>query len=195
MTSPVMVSSMQSMTSYTSSVPLASPAPHVEQLQVPPPYARVFPSHHLPGVGIPWHSYIVYSTGAQQQHGGGVQHPVLPHHIHSQGEHPGQVYPTPQPVGYPVPVVYSRGPMSPPVTAQRTSKPRPSPNYPPPSSSHQPAPITCYPPPPFSPISQFRSPPPPIPQQLQQVSCSSQAAVVHGTRKDTNPKVSTFIIS
>jgi len=171
MTSPVMVSSMQSMTCYTSSVPLASPT-HVDPCHVPPPYTRVFPSHHLPGVDMSWSNYIVYSTGAQPQH------PVLPQHSHS------LAHPSLQPVGYPV--VYSRGPMSPPVTAEITSMPRPSPSYPPPSSAHQPAPHTSYPPPPFSPISQFRSPPPPIPQHLQppQDSCSSKRAVTHGTRMD-----------
>merc|ERR1719449_473872 len=59
---------------------------------------------------------------------------------------------------------------------------RPSPQYPRSSSSQMPAPPLSYPPPPFSPISQFRSPPPPVlkpvqppPQSKPSSTCSSRS--------------------
>jgi len=201
-TSPVVVTSMQSMPGYTNTVSLGSPNPHGDPRQV-----RVFPNH-LGGLGVPWpHNLIVYSLGAPQSANllPGEQPGYPPHPTHQQLQDmprppsqlfapfqpPNRSHPSPQPGGYPL--SQAQGPTnrghpgykSPQTPAhQLSNKPRPSPQYPPPhpSAAHLSAPLTSYPPPPFSPISQFRSPPPQVPKQLQappkpNCSCSSQGDV------------------
>merc|ERR1719153_1683005 len=122
MASPVVVTSMQqSMLGYTNTtVPLVPP----QQVPVPvSPYARMFPSHPLPGLGVPstWHNYIVYSMGAQQPPAimpcSDADQAVYPQrqythqHLQLQRPPPSQVYqsfqppnrshPSPKPGGYP----------------------------------------------------------------------------------------------
>jgi len=227
MTSPVVVTSMQSMSSYSNTVPLASPTPLVDPRHIPSPYARVFPTHHLAGLGVTWPTnYIVYSMGGAPQtsimpsHHGGVadqhvyQHPSLQqlevprpsNQLFAPFQPPNRSHPSPQPGGYPIgqaQVLNNRGhpgyksPQTP--AHQMSSKPRPSPQYPPPHpiAAHLPAPpLTSYPPPPFSPISQFRSPPPPVQKQLKappvlskpSCSCSSQGEVQTATTVTRNEK-------
>ena len=154
----------------------------------------MFPSHPLPGLGVPsaWHhNYFVYSMGAQQppaimpcSDADQAVYPQRQHthqHLNLQRQPPSQVYqsfqppnrshPSPQPGGYPAERVIaptSRAPTGSrsPITSVQAST-RPSPPYPPPSTAQMSAAPPSYPPPPFSPISQFRSPPPPVPRQFQ----------------------------
>jgi len=184
MASPVVVNNMQQSLSGFSNTSVPVVAPH----QVPvSPYARIFPTHPMPVPGAPsvWHNYIVYSMGAQQPPA------IMPcsdadqlhnhQHLHLQRPPPSQVYqsfqplkranPSPKPGGYPTDRAMaptSRAPTgcrSP--TTSAPSSTRPSPQYPPPRLGQMPIAPPSYPPPPFSPISQFRSPPPPVPGQFQ----------------------------
>ena len=89
----------------------------------------------------------------------------LPFHPHAQLALPG---------GYPVHHLAAsqgtNGYKSPktPTSAVASNKARPSPGYPPPSTARiSGPPLTSYPPPPFSPITQFRSPPPHVSRQGQ----------------------------
>jgi len=225
MSSPVVVTSMQSVAGSVNSLPVLSPGQHSDIAPIPPaPLHRVFPTH-LPGLGVTGQNYLVYSLTAPQSSHMPQSQVLAPDHI-AYHPHPSRLqlqshlrppnqyastfhppnrsYPTsPQPGGYTSaqpPAVdhyrHSRGhpghqksPQTP-AAHQMPSKPRASPQYPPPrpSSAHQdgnvflPVPgLTSYPPPPFSPISQFSSPPPKV-QQKQVLlppprtdcSCSSQ---------------------
>merc|ERR1719184_99269 len=112
--------------------------------------------------------------------------PPPPSHVYQSFQPPNRSHPSPKPGGYPTERVMapsSRAPTScrSPTTSALSST-RPSPKYPPPSTGQNPAAPLSYPPPPFSPISQFRSPPPPIPRQFQTQtqskppgSCSSRS--------------------
>lgn len=159
---PVVVTSMQEcLQAFNTSVPLASPVPMVTQ-----PYTRVFPNHPSSGHCTPttWHNHFIFSSMG----------PVQPGTLHSSvADQAVQIYPafpshnvTSLPGAYPVHQAPAAqccmGYKSPKSNVE--SKPRPSPNYPPPSNPDNP--LTSYPPPPFSPISQFRSPPPPVPRQV-----------------------------
>ena len=190
MASPQVVTSMQqTMSGYThTTVPMISS----QQVQGSP-YTRMFPGQ-LPGNGVhtAWHNYIVYSLGGAQQPTIVYPPQLQQHtqqHLDLQRPPPTQVYqsfqppnrshPSPQPGGYPMNqtmVPTARGPSggkSPIVPSLHTSmKPGPSPQYPPPSTAKMPAAPMSYPPPPFSPISQFKSPPPPVQREFQAPSRS-----------------------
>ena len=175
---PVVISSVHSMTTSTT-VPLASPAPIVDHQVAASPYTRVFQNNPLPGLSAPppWHNYIVYSMGATQHitplpcnASNPAVYPhtsqmYLPFNPHAQLALPG---------GYPVHQLAAshgtNGYKSPktPTSAVANNKARPSPSYPPLSTARLSGPpLTSYPPPPFSPITQFRSPPPQVSRQGQ----------------------------
>jgi len=219
MASPVVVTNMQqSMPGYNSTT-----VPLVAQQHVPvSPYARMFPSHPLPGVPSTWHNYIVYSMGAQQppaimpcsdvdqalylqqQHPHQQLHlqrpPPPPSQVYQSFQPPNRSHPSPKPGGYPTERVMaptSRAPTRSPTTSALAST-RPSPQYPA-STGQIPAAPLSYPPPPFSPISQFRSPPPQVPRQFKAQtqskppgpgSCSSRSEEYQGivNRNDTKSK-------
>merc|ERR1719186_2595585 len=74
MTSPVVVTSMQSMSGYVNTVPILSPAPKGIIRQVPT-HSQVFPTS-IPGLGVPsLNNYIVYSLTAPQPAS------LLPNHV------------------------------------------------------------------------------------------------------------------
>ena len=223
MTSPVVITSMQSVTGYVNSNPVPSPSSQGDMLHLPPtPLTRMFPTP-LPSLG---HNYMIYSLAAPmsshipQGHVLAADHPNYTHPSHHQLQHhprplnqlvatfhpPNRSNPhSPQPGGNPttqpmgadpyhrhnrVHPGHIKSPQTP--VHQLPTKPRASPQYPPPrpSSAHQdgnvflPVPaLTSYPPPPFSPISQFSSPPPPVQKQVlpppprTDCSCSSQGDV------------------
>merc|ERR1719508_239925 len=164
MTSPVVVTSMQSMPGHVNTVPILSPQGIVRQ--IPTPHSQVFPTH-IPGLGVPTlNNYIVYSLTAPQPAS------LLPNHI-LHGDHPtysaqqqlrdiprssNQYFSTfqppswghssPQPGGYPPPQVQTQDPFprlsrgnpgyrkSPQTPAhQPLGKARASPQYPPPRPS------------------------------------------------------------
>merc|ERR1719186_2550735 len=75
MTSPVVVTSMQSMPGYVNTVPILSPAPKGIIRQVPTPHSQVYPTC-IPGLGVPsLNNYIVYSLTAPQPAS------LLPNHV------------------------------------------------------------------------------------------------------------------
>lgn len=168
---PVVVTSMQEcLSAFNTSLPLASPVPMVTQHQAPTqPYTRVFPNHPLSGHCTPttWQNHFIFSSM------GSVQPGTL---LSSVADHAVQISPsfpshnvTTLPGAYPVHQAPAAqcltGYKSP--TTDVESKPRSSPKNPPPSTTRMPDnPLTSYPPPPFSPISQFRSPPPPVPRRV-----------------------------
>merc|ERR1719508_190019 len=86
MTSPVVVTSMQSMSGYVNTVPILSPAPKGIIRQVPT-HSQVYPTC-IPGLGVPsLNNYIVYSlTAPQPAH-------LLPNHV-LHGDH--STYPAQQ---------------------------------------------------------------------------------------------------
>jgi len=173
---PLIVTSMQEcLPDFNTSVPLASPVPMVHRHQVQTqPYTRVFPNHHLPGhcTPTPWQNHFIFSSMGAVQPG-----TLQPSAVADQAVQIYSAFPThkvtPISGAYPVHQAptsrCSTGYKSPKTKATHVeSKPRPSPKYPPPSTTRFPDnPFASYPPPPFSPISQFRSPPPPVPQQAQ----------------------------
>jgi len=187
---PVVVLSTQQSMGTSTTAPLVTPALIVDNRQVAiSPYTRVFQNNPMPDLCVPpsWHNYVVYSMGAEP----GVSLPctaatpaVYPHtsqvfppfHPHAQSTLLGG-YPSHQ-----VPASHGlKGHNSPktPSTLANT-KPNLSPSYPPPSTAHLPGPpLTSYPPPPFSPITQFRSPPPPVsrPVQPPPYHCSTASQV------------------
>merc|ERR1719334_1467069 len=80
---------------------------------------------------------------------------------------------------------------SPRTPAQQVScNQKPSPQYHRPTSTQIPAPLLSYPPPPFSPISQFRSPPPPVPKPAQPPPQSKPSSTCSSRSEDVSVTVS-----
>merc|ERR1719508_606889 len=162
MTSPVVVTSMQSMPGHVNTVPILSPQGIVRQ--VPTPHSRVFPTC-IPGLGVPTlNNYIVYSLTAPQPAS------LIPNHV-LHGDHPTYSaqqqlrdiprsstqylstfqppswgHSSPQPGAYPPPQVQTQDPFprlgrgnpghrKSPQTPAHQSLGRASPQYPPPRSS------------------------------------------------------------
>jgi len=220
MASPLVVTStlQQSNSTYVNSVPLVSPPPVMDPQQVPvSPYSRVFPHlSGLPAVPSAWHNYLVFSMGTQHppalmpssaadpamysqitQHHPDLQRPP-PSQVYHSFQPPNRVHPTSQPGGYPMTQALGQpssrglaGYKSPRTPAQMLScNQRPSPQYPRSSSSQMPAPPLSYPPPPFSPISQFRSPPPPVLKPVQPPIQSKPSSTCSSRSEDMSATVS-----